>query len=200
MAEVLPSGVELKDVLLYFQDESRVGQQWRIWAKQRTRPCAIKQKQFISAKIFGAICPDQERGFALILPDKDTSMMQLFLNELSKTIPVEKHAVLITDCAGWHITQNLKIPKNISFAFLPPYSPELNPIEQLWQQLKQRCLSNRCFKNYKEILSSVSYAGRLSRLLKALSKVFVRGVGLQWQFNKLEWYNLRWEKQNGIKC
>lgn len=161
MAEALPAGVELKDVLLYFQDESRIGQQGsttRMWAKQGTRPCAIKQKQFISANIFGAVCPEQDSSFALILPDKDTSMMQLFLNELSKIVPAGKHAALLTDRAGWHITKNLKMPNNISFVFLPPYSPELNPIEQLWLQLKQRYLSNRCFKDYKDILSSTSSA------------------------------------------
>jgi transposase len=161
VAKTLPAEVELKDVILGFQDESRIGQQGsttRIWAKQGTRPCAIKQKQFISANIFGVVCPAQDSSFALILPDKDTSMMQLFLDEFSKTIPAGKHVALIIDRAGWHITQNLKIPKNISFVFLPPYSPELNPIEQLWQQLKQKYLSNRCFKNYKEILSSVSSA------------------------------------------
>lgn len=161
MAKSLPAGVDLKDVVLGFQDESRVGQQGsttRMWAKQGTRPCAIKQKQFISANIFGVVCPAQDKSFALVLPDKDTSMMQMFLDEFSKTIPAGKHVALIIDRAGWHITQKLKTPKNISFVFLPPYSPELNPIEQLWQQLKQRYLSNRCFKNYKEILSSVSSA------------------------------------------
>ena len=157
----MPAGVDLKDVVIGFQDESRIGQQGsttRMWAKQGTRPCAIKQKQFISANIFGVVCPAQDSSFALILPDKDTEMMQLFLDEFSKTIPAEKHVALITDRAGWHITQYLKTPKNISFVFLPPYSPELNSIEQLWQQLKQKYLSNRCFKNYKEILSSVSSA------------------------------------------
>jgi transposase len=157
----LPKGVDLKDVELHFQDESRVGQQGsttRTWAKKGTRPQAIKQKQFISANIFGTVCPERDSGFALILPDKDTSMMQLFLDELSKTIPPKKHAVLITDQAGWHKTPKLKIPKNISFVFLPPYSPELNSIEQLWQQLKQRWLANRCFKDYKDIMMAAAAA------------------------------------------
>jgi transposase len=157
----LPVEVDLKNVLIGFQDESRIGQQGsttRLWAKRGIRPYAIKQKQFISANIFGVVCPDLDNSFALILPYKNTSMMQLFLNEFSKTIPTGKHVALIIDRAGWHITQNLQKPQNISFVFLPPYSPELNPIEQLWQQLKQKYLSNRCFKNYKDILSSVTSA------------------------------------------
>ena len=157
----MPAGVELKDVELYFQDESRVGQQGsttRIWAKKGTRPRVVKQKQFISANIFGAVCPAQDKGFALVLPYKDTSLMQLFLDELSKTIPAGKHAILITDKAGWHTTPKLKTPTNISFVFLPPYAPELNSIEQVWQQIKQRWLSNRCFKDYKAILAAISSA------------------------------------------
>jgi transposase len=159
--KTLPDGVNLKNVVIGFQDESRIGQQGsttRMWTKQGTRPCAIKQKQFISANIFGVVCPNHDSSFALVLPRKDTEMIQLFLDEFSKIIPRGKHVALVVDRAGWHITQNLNIPKNISFVLLPPYSPELNPIEQLWQQLKQRYLANRCFKNYKEILSSVSFA------------------------------------------
>jgi transposase len=157
----LPNGIDLKNVELYFQDESRIGQQGsttRIWAKKGTRPRVEKQKQFISSNIFGVVCPKQDKGFALILPYKDTEIMQMFLNEFSKTIPKGIHAVLVADQASWHKTSKLKKPKNISLVFLPPYSPELNPIEQVWQQLKQRWLSNRCFKDYNDILKATSAA------------------------------------------
>jgi transposase len=59
---------------------------------------------------------------------------------------------LVVDQAGWHTALDLKIPQNISFVFLPPYSPELNPIEQLWRQLRHGWFANRCFKNYEEIV------------------------------------------------
>jgi len=85
-------------------------------------------------------------------------MMKLFLKELSKTIPAGRHAVLVTDRAGWHKTKKLKIPANISLLFLPPYSPELNPIEQLWRQLKHKSLANRCFKNYTDIVNAAAAA------------------------------------------
>lgn len=151
----------MKKVELYFQDESRIGQQGsttRIWAKKGTRPRVEKQKQFISANVFGAVCPNRDMGFALILPHKDTEMMQLFLDEFSKTIPKGVHAVLIADQASWHKTSKLKKSKNLSFVFLPPYSPELNPIEQVWQNVKQRWLANRCFKDYNDILKAASNA------------------------------------------
>lgn len=78
--------------------------------------------------------------------------MECFLEQFSKTIPADKHAALVVDQAGWHKALDLKIPRNISFVFLPPYSPELNPIEQLWRQLKHGWFSNRCFENYEEIV------------------------------------------------
>lgn len=168
----------MKNVEIHFQDEARVGQQGsltRIWAPKGTRPRVVRQRQFISANIFGAVCPAQDSCFALILPDKDTAMMQLFLDEFSKTIAPGKHAVLVGDQAGWHKTPNLKIPKNISLLFLPPYSPELNPIEQLWTQLKQGWLSNRCFKDYKDIMNAAAQAwNEFSGVVGAIKQLCTR--------------------------
>lgn len=131
-----------------------------MWARTGTRPRVIQQKQFISTNIFGAVCPKYDKGFALILPDKDTEMMKIFLKEFSKSIPAGRHAVLVSDQAGWHKTPKLNIPSNISLLFLPPYSPELNPIEQLWRQLKHKWLANRCFEDYTDIMNSVANAWR----------------------------------------
>lgn len=129
-----------------------------MWAPRGTRPRAIQQKQFISTNLFGAVCPETDTAFALILPDKNTAIMQLFLDEFSQTIPAGKHVAMICDRAGWHTTPNLKIPANISFIPLPPYAPELNAIEQLWEQLKQKYLSNRCFKDYNDIVKATAAA------------------------------------------
>jgi len=86
--------------------------------------------------------------------------MRLFLREFAKTIPNGRHAVLVADQASWHKTPKLKVPSNISLVFLPPYSPELNPIEQLWRQLKHTWLANRCFKDYNDVLDSAAQAWR----------------------------------------
>ena len=134
------------------------GSTTRIWTRKGTRPRVTQQKQFISANIFGAVCPEHDAGFALVLPDKDTEMMRLFLKEFSKSTLTGRHAVLVCDQAGWHKTAKLKIPSNISLLFLPPYSPELNPIEQLWRQLKHKYLANRCFDDYLDIMNSVANA------------------------------------------
>ena len=146
-----------------------------MWARKGTRPRVIRQKQFISANLFGAVCPEHDEGFALILPDKDTVMMQLFIKEFSKTIPTGRHAVLVTDQASWHKTPKLKIPSNISLLFLPPYSPELNPIEQLWRQLKHKWLANRCFDDYLDIINSTAYAwSEFSNTCGAIKKLCSR--------------------------
>lgn len=157
----LPEYVDPKKVDIYFQDEARIGQQGsttRIWARKGTRPRVVQQKQFISANIFGAVCSKQDKGFALVLPDKDTAMMQLFLREFAKTIPAGRYAIMIVDQASWHKTPKLKIPSNISLLFLPPYSPELNPIEQLWRQLKHKWFANRCFDDYLDIMNTTASA------------------------------------------
>jgi transposase len=68
------------------------------------------------------------------------------------------HVVLVLDQAGWHIAKSLSVPANITLLHLPPYSPELNPIERLWAYLKSHYLSNRVYKNYKEILKAGTIA------------------------------------------
>ena len=83
--------------------------------------------------------------------------MQIFLNEFSKNIDKNKHAALIIDNAGWHRATNLNVPKNITLVPLPPYPPELNPMECVWRWIKDRYLSNRCYKNYADIVKQASY-------------------------------------------
>lgn len=151
----------MKNVIIGFQDESRIGQQGsltRIWGIKGSRPRMVRQKQFLSTNYFGIVCPENDTSFALILPEKNTEMMQLFLDEYSKTIPQNKFVALVVDGAGWHRSHDLKIPSNMCFVLLPPYSPELNPIEQLWSKLKQGWLANRCFKNYEDIVRAAAHA------------------------------------------
>jgi len=77
--------------------------------------------------------------------------MQLHLNEISKKVTNGYHAVIVMDKAGWHRANALNIPKNITLIKLPPYSPELNPMEQVFQQLRKLKLSNTCYKDYEDI-------------------------------------------------
>lgn len=90
------------------------------------------------------------------MPYSNTHAMLVHLKHISANIPKGKHAALIMDRASWHTTKNIKKFNNITIIHLPAASPELNPVEQIWQHLRRRELSNRCFKNYEEILDVCS--------------------------------------------
>lgn len=77
--------------------------------------------------------------------------MQLHLDAISKKVTKGYHAVIVMDGAGWHLAKDLNIPKNITIIKLPPYSPELNPMEQVFQQLRKLKLSNSCYNDYVDI-------------------------------------------------
>ncbi len=108
--------------------------------------------------IFGAICPKKGKGAGLVLPYCDTEAMQEHLAEISNAVDPGAHAVLILDQAGWHVTPKLKVPDNITLMFLPPRSPELNPVENVWQFMRDNWLSNRVFKDYEDIVDQCSRA------------------------------------------
>nr|WP_281070216.1 IS630 family transposase [Sinorhizobium fredii] len=107
----------------------------------------------IWAYIFGAICPKKGKGAGLVLPWCDTEAMQQHLAEISQAVDDGAHAVLLLDQAGWHVTPKLKVPDNITLLFLPPRSPELNPVENVWQFMRDNWLSNRIFKDYDDIVA-----------------------------------------------
>ena len=104
--------------------------------------------------------PDRSLGIgaALVLPRADTQAMQLHLNEISKQVDTKARAVVLMDRAGWHSTGKLKIPKNLTIILLPPKSPELNPVENIWQYLRANYLSNRVFENYEAIVEAACEA------------------------------------------
>ncbi|HIG41921.1 MAG TPA: IS630 family transposase [Gammaproteobacteria bacterium] len=156
MAEIrdkLPANTKIE---LWWQDEARIGQKNKItrrWAKRGTRPRAAKDQRTKSAYIFGAICPARGVGAALVLPHCNTQAMQWHLDEISSQVSEGAHAILILDQAGWHTTDKLLIPSNITLLPLPPRAPELNPVENIWQFMRDNWISNRVFKSYDEIIT-----------------------------------------------
>jgi transposase len=74
------------------------------------------------------------------------------LAEVSQAVAPGAHAVLLVDQAGWHISPKLKVPDNITLVLLPPRSPELNPMENVWQFVRDNWLSNRVFGSYDNIV------------------------------------------------
>jgi len=84
--------------------------------------------------------------------------MQLHLEEISNRVAPGAHAVVILDQAAWHTTAKLEVPDNITLMALPPKSPELNPVENVWQFMRQNWLSNRVFKNYDDVVAHCAFA------------------------------------------
>ena len=98
--------------------------------------------------------PGPRHRAALALPFADTDAMQLHLDEIARTVRRGAHAVLLLDRAGWHTTPALRVPKNITMMLLPSRAPELNPVENVWQYLRQTWLSNRVFDTYDDIIEA----------------------------------------------
>lgn len=146
---------------MWFQDEARVGQQGtltRLWAKKGARPRVARQCQHESAYLLGAVCPAKDKAVGLVMPKANLQSMQLHLQLIAQKIPKGRYAVLVFDRASWHTSPKLKTYPNLFLIALPPASPELNPTEQVWQQLRDRYLANRSFENYDAIVESCCYA------------------------------------------
>ena len=93
-----------------------------------------------------------------MLPRCNTQAMTLHLAEVSKAVKRTAHGVVLLDQAGWHGSKDLEVPENITLLPLPPRSPELNPVENIWQFIRDNWLSNRVFTSYDDILDHCCYA------------------------------------------
>jgi putative transposase len=143
-----------KEVRVYFQDEARFGTQGtitRVWARKGSRPRAVRQNGREWLYVLMAVCAGTGATSALIMPELDTAVVNLFLEQFSRELPAGVHAVLIWDGAGFHTGGDLVVPSNVSLIRLPPYAPELNPVENLWHYLRSHHWSNRAYEGYKSL-------------------------------------------------
>jgi len=132
---------------LMFQDEARFG---RIsdtrycWCRRPDRPLvhAMVTQQYTYA--YGAVSPQDGCFDSLMLPDVNSECMQIFLDEVASRHP-DDNIVMVLDGAGWHKSKCLRLAENMRLLFLPPYSPELNPQEHLWDELREKHFHNRVF-------------------------------------------------------
>jgi hypothetical protein len=146
---------------LWFQDEMRVGQKGtltRVWAAKGERAAAPRDLRFGYAYLFGAVCPARDTGAAIVMPMVNTIAMNEHLVEIGRCVSPGAHAVLILDGAGWHPREGLAVPTNISLVFLPTYSPQLNPVEELWHELRRHYLANRVIDTVEELIEACCYA------------------------------------------
>ena len=158
MAEIRQA-VGGKPLEIWFADEARIGQKNKItrrWAKRGTRPSAPKDQRTASAYIFGAICPAHGKGAGLVLPRCTTQGMTLHLKEIAQAVAPDAHALVLVDRAGWHQSKRLVVPDNITLVPLPSKAPELNPVENVWQYMRENWISNRIFTSYPDIVRHIT--------------------------------------------
>ena len=153
----IPETAQGRPLEIWFQDEARVGQQGtltRIWARRGTRPRAPRDTRYQWAYLFGAVCPARGTAAGLVLPFVNTAAMNAHLAEIARTVAPGAHAILIHDGAGWHGSAALVVPDNLSLLTLPPYNPELNLVENVWQYLRANWLAISVFDNYDAIVDA----------------------------------------------
>ncbi len=142
-------------------DEARFGQQGtltRMWAPRGSRPTAVKQTRYEWVYLYAAVEPTTGASVALQAPLVNTETFNVFLGMLSDELGPKDHAVLILDQAGWHKARKMVVPGNITILHLPPYSPELNPVERLWAYLRSHYLANRVYDDYQHLLDAGAQA------------------------------------------
>jgi transposase-like protein len=142
-------------------DEARFGQQGttsRVWALRGSRPRAIRQTSYKWTYLFAAISPKSGKTHEWLMPHVRIPHMNLFLEAFGRSLPPGVHAVVLLDQAGWHTSQKLRIPRNVTLLHLPPKSPELNPSELPWRECRQKYLSNREFKTEQALIAAVEDA------------------------------------------
>jgi hypothetical protein len=161
VSQALPGRAAGKPIEIWFQDAwtqrlQGVGQKGtltRVWARRGTRPRAPRDQRYAWAYLFGAVCPERAVGAGLVLPYVNTDAMHLHLQEISRHVAPGAHAVLVLDGAGWHGAA-LVVPANLTLLPLPPKSPELNPVENVWEYLRQNQLSLRVWPDYEAIVET----------------------------------------------
>jgi len=130
-----------------FQDEARFGRISDVrncWAKKPMRPLVKAMLTHEYTYVYGAVSPCDGQLDSLVLPSVNAQCMQIFCQEVSQRYPTE-NIVMVLDGAGWHKAAALQLPSNLRLLFLPPYAPELNPQEHIWDELREKFFHNRAF-------------------------------------------------------
>ena len=138
---------EDKTKAVYFFDEARFGTHSKIghgWFVKGSRTPVKVKLGFQNFYLYSAVDPKSGEDFTLMLPSVNTDCMNVFLSKMAEEVH-NKSIIIVMDGAGWHHSKDLKIPGNIEIIYLPPYSPELNPVERMWLYIKQRTIRNKVY-------------------------------------------------------
>ena len=147
LAEAVAAFAVTRPLRLMFQDEARFGRISDVrhcWDKKPRKPLvrAMVTQQYTYA--YGAVSPVDGRFDSLILPQVNSVCMRVFLDEIAARYPNE-NIVMVLDGASWHKSKEIELAENMRTMFLPPYSPELNPQEHVWDELREKFFHNRAF-------------------------------------------------------
>lgn len=142
---------------VFFFDESRFGTHSKIghgWFKRGSRTPIKVKLGFQNFYVYGAVNHLSGEMISLILPHVNAYCLTIFLKEMSHQFPNDQ-IILVLDGAGWHRAKDLEIPQNIEIVYLPPYSPELNPIERLWQHIKRYTIRNKIYDSLNHLETEI---------------------------------------------
>ena len=155
-----------------FQDEAgfgRINKPKCCWCPKGTRPSVPCHHIREYSYAYGAVEPLTGESCFLVLPNCNTICMNYFLNELSKRYP-DDIILLCCDGASWHKSKALDIPPNIKLFFIPPYTPEMNPIEQIWKELRKIGFRNEVFATLNKVVD------RLCNSIRSLKSSTIRSI------------------------
>ena len=143
-----------QNLRVMFQDEAgfgRINKPKRCWCPKGTRPSVPCHHVREYRYLYGAVSPRDGELFTLVLPYTNTVCMNVFLKELSRKYP-DDYILLILDNAAWHHSGALVVPENIRLYPLLPYTPELNPIEMIWDEIREKGFRNELFTTLNKVI------------------------------------------------
>ena len=180
------SSLKSGKVRLIFEDEAgfgRINKPKSCWCTKGKRPTVPCNHICEYRYTFGAIEPLTGEHFFLVMPYCNTDCMNLFFDELSKKYP-EDTILMVCDGAAWHKSKRLKIPENIHLLPIPPYTPEMNPIEQIWKQIRSMGFRNVVFNSLADVITRL--CDTINMLTNYLVKLIVLREWIEKCFLKLE--------------
>lgn len=142
---------------MMYQDEAgfgRISKLGKCWAPGDVRPQVPSHHIREFRYCYGAVDAHTGESFFLIAGACNTAWMNEFLRQLSLAYP-DDYILLVMDNAIWHKSNTLEIPSNIGFAFIPPYTPEMNPIEQVWAEIRKRGFKNKAFETLEAVIDKL---------------------------------------------
>ncbi len=180
-----------------FEDEAgfgRINKPKHCWCRKGVRPRVpchhIREYRYA----YGAVDPVSGDGYFLILPNCNTVCMNIFLEHLSKECP-DDYIVLVCDGASWHKSGTLKLFPNIELMFIPPYTPEMNPVEQIWKELRARGFHNEVFRTLEKVVD------RLCDTINNLTEETIRSItGRNWIYSCFNHdHHFKWWYETALK-